>query len=142
MTEQMPPDELIADLQNVHDIYGIDLSKAIRGVAALIEREAVLAAKLNDCEVALAGALRREDALIARNAELEADNQALQKDAERLNWIDATGFSDFRQWDAETGLSSHCIVISEGGRKLGAGRNIPDGIRPAIDAARAEAFAA
>lgn len=42
--EPMSADEVIADLQHVHDIYGIDLSKTIRGVAALIAREAELEA--------------------------------------------------------------------------------------------------
>ncbi len=70
-------------------------------------------------------------------AALIAERDALREDAERLNWIDATGFSDYRQWDAKTGLSGHCIVISEGGRKLGGGPIIPAGIRATIDAARA-----
>lgn len=43
--EKMSADELIADLQHVHDIYGIDLSRTIRGVAALIaDRNKMLAA--------------------------------------------------------------------------------------------------
>lgn len=72
-------------------------------------------------------------------ATLIAERNSLREDAERLNWIDATGFTDFREWDTRTGLSSHCIIIREGGRSLGGGTNISAGIRATIDAARAEA---
>ena len=68
---------------------------------------------------------------------LVKDVEALRADAERLDWFDKNGFTAYRQIDPIDGLSSHCVVVHET-QKPRRG-NVADGIRAAIDAARAEA---
>ena len=66
-------DALLHSLKMDPDTKAIHIerfSRARTAVAAMAEREAALAMKLADCEVALAGSLRREDALIAENEAL------------------------------------------------------------------------
>lgn len=67
---------------------------------------------------------------------LTAERDALRADAERLDWLDANGFTAYRQIDPFDGLSSHCVVVHET-QKPRRG-NVHDTIRGAIDAARAK----
>lgn len=94
-----------------------DIARA--AVAAMAEREAVLAMKLNDCEVALAGALRREDALIA-------EVEALRADAERWREVE-------RRYDASK--TSAAVMVLQGlGLELTPYRSFAEN----VDAARTE----
>ncbi len=54
-------------------------------------------------------------------------------DATRLDWLDANGFTAYRQIDPIDGLSPHCVVVHE--TQLPRRGNVHDTIRGAIDAA-------
>ena len=60
-----------------------------------------------------------------------------RRDAERLDWLDANGFTAYRRIDPIDGLEDHCVVVHEG-QKPRRG-NVADTIREAIDAAMREA---
>ena len=57
------------------------------------------------------------------------------RDAARLDWLDANGFTAYRHIDPIDGLSSHCVVVHETQRPRRG--NVHDTIRGAIDAAMA-----
>ena len=63
----------------------------------------------------------------------KATVDTLRRDAERLNWLDANGFTAYRQIDPIDGLSGHCVVVHETMKPRRG--NVADGIREAIDAA-------
>ena len=54
-------------------------------------------------------------------------------DAARLDWLDANGFTAYRQVDPIDGLSGHCVVVHE--TMTPRRGNVHDTIRGAIDAA-------
>jgi hypothetical protein len=58
------------------------------------------------------------------------------KDAARLDWLDANGFTAYRAIDPLDGLSKHCVVVHETQRPRRG--NVADTIRQAIDAAMRE----
>ncbi|MPS35040.1 MAG: hypothetical protein E2593_07065 [Stenotrophomonas sp.] len=55
------------------------------------------------------------------------------RDAARLDWLDANGFTAYRQVDPIDGLSGHCVVVHE--TMTPRRGNVHDTIRGAIDAA-------
>ncbi len=55
------------------------------------------------------------------------------RDAARLDWLDANGFTAYRQVDPIDGLSGHCVVVHE--TMTPRRGNVYDTIRGAIDAA-------
>ena len=64
----------------------------------------------------------------------------LEKDAERLDWMDAHGFTAYRSIDPQNGqLSDHATCVSDHHSDTGPGRwgHVADNIRDAIDKARA-----
>lgn len=69
-----------------------------------------------------------------RIAELEAEVARLREDSARLDWLDANGFTAYRQIDPLDGLSDHCVVVHET-QKPRRG-NVAATARAAIDAAR------
>ena len=78
----------------------------------------------------------QRDALDIECERLEKEVEALRKDAERLDWLDANGFSAYRAIDPIDGLSSHCVVVHETMKPRR--WNVADTIREAIDAAKRE----
>lgn len=68
-------------------------------------------------------------------AALQAENERLKADSDRLDWMDSNNFTAYRQCDTIDGLSVHCVVVPEAvDPRRGC---VNDGIREAIDAARA-----
>ena len=64
----------------------------------------------------------------------------LEKDAARLDWMDAHGFTAYRSIDPQNGrLSDHATCVSEHHSDTGPGRwgHVANTIREAIDKARA-----
>lgn len=66
--------------------------------------------------------------------ELEAYLRELREDADRLDWLDANGFTAYRAIDPIEGLSNHCVVVHETMKPRRG--NVAGTIREAIDAAR------
>ena len=83
------------------------------------------------------------DLIAMRGALIEKLQQRIAKDspkggsdaldATRLDWLDANGFTAYRQIDPIDGLSPHCVVVHE--TQLPRRGNVHDTIRGAIDAA-------
>jgi hypothetical protein len=65
--------------------------------------------------------------------EARAEAERLRKDAERLNWTDANGFSAYRLIDPIDGIYGHCVVVHEAMKPRRG--NVAGRIREAIDAA-------
>lgn len=63
--------------------------------------------------------------------------EALLKDKERLDWLDANGFTAYRNIDPIDGLSGHCVLVNENMKpRQGI---VSENIRAGIDAAMAGA---
>lgn len=65
----------------------------------------------------------------AHHAEIAAD----AKDAARLDWLDANGFTAYRSIDPIDGLEPHCVVVRETMKPRRG--NVAGTIREALDAA-------
>ena len=60
--------------------------------------------------------------------------EAAREDCARLDWLDANGFTAYRDIDPIDGLSGHAVVVHETQRPRRG--NVADTIRQAIDQAR------
>lgn len=105
---------------------------ALREVLSLIDRIVKEAVSVTDSgHTAFVPRYQLEQLAEARPALLSA-----LEDARRLDWLDANGFTAYRDIDPIDGLSDHCVVVRET-QKPRRG-NVADTIRAAIDAAIAE----
>ncbi len=81
----------------------------------------------------LRGLYQKVEAAERERDEARAEAERQRKDAERLNWMDANGFSAYRLIDPIDGISGHCVVVHEAMKPRRG--NVAGRIREAIDAA-------